>query len=65
MSKLGHMFLSYNGVFRIVHDLETYSLIWAALQPGLCLLMLCKLYLILAQAGKETKHSLQTPQFCF
>lgn len=60
----GHAFLSYNRVFRIIHDLEMHSLICTALQPGLCLLMPCSLFFIVAQAGKETKRSLQTPQFC-
>lgn len=56
--KQGHAFPSYNRVFRIIHDLEMHSLIWTVLQPGLCLLMLCNLYFIVAQAAKETKHSL-------
>lgn len=57
--------ISYNRVFRIIHDLEMHSLICTALQPGLCLLMPCNLFFMVAQAGKETKRSLQTPQFCF
>lgn len=61
----GHAFLSYNRVFRIIHDLEMHSLICTALQSGLCLLMPCNLFFIVAQAGKETKRSLQTPQFSF
>lgn len=47
-------------VFRVSHDLEMHSLIWATLRPCICLLTLCNLHFMSVQAGKKTKYSLQT-----